>query len=166
MTTEFIEKYSQLCDKYHHLYIHIGKLKYDNVFTTNISQKDINNYIKTFEKMNLPIIKNTKGHISIYYNEYHYNNNDEFSIVEYNNIDTHITNNLLFQFSSVKYNNNTGSYNNPPNDEYDYESITIQLAEGCNIEILKKNIAYNHYYTMFMVIYKPCNINKYLTLFN
>ena len=166
MTTEFIDKYSQLCDKYHHLYIHIGKLKYDNVFSTKMTQKDINKYIKTFEKMNFPIIKNTKGYLSVYYNEYHFNNNDEFSIVEYNNIDTHITDNLLFQFSTVKYNSNTGSYTNKPNDEYYYESITIQLIDGCNIEIFKKNSNDNYYYTMCIVIYKPCNINKYLTLFN
>lgn len=162
--TEFLNKYSQLCDKYHHLYINIGSKNCDNIFTTKLNNDAIINYIKICEKLNFPIIKNTKGHISVYNNEYHYNDIDDFNIIEYNTIDTSITNNILYQFLTVKYNNNTSSYNIKPNNEYDYELIVIQIIEGCNIEIMKIYNNNGHYYKIYIVMYKPCTINKYLNL--
>ena len=164
--TDFISKYSQLCDKYNHLYIHIGMNENNGIFKNNITGEQLKNYIKHFEKINLPIIKNSKGHICIYNNEYHYHDINEYKIIEYNHIDTFVTDNLLLQFSSVKYDNNTGTYDTIPDYKYNYEQLVIQIMEGCNIEINKKSDEKETYYTMSIIMSKPCVITKFLSLFS
>ena len=84
----FINKYSSLCDKNHHLRIYIGSLMYNGCFNNNLSLNNINNIINYCNNNNMSILSTDKGQIAIYNNEYLYISYND--IIEYTTIDTFI----------------------------------------------------------------------------
>jgi hypothetical protein len=160
-TTEFIHKYTYLCDKNHHLVINFGNIVYNNCFNNNLNTNQITKIINYLEQNKYPIINNEKGQIAVYSNEYLNITNN--SITEYTIIDSVIDKNVIIKFAQINKNKNVCSFTNSPNYEYDYELITSQLNDGCNIDILKK---YNNdnslNYNLTLSVYKPCKINEYI----
>jgi hypothetical protein len=157
----FIHKYTSLCDKNHHLLIHFGNLKYENCFNNNLTVGQITKIINYLDEHKYPIINNENGEIAIYHNEYFNITNN--NITEYTIIDSILDKDILIKFTQINKNKNVTSFNNNPNNKYDYELVVSQLDEGCNIEILKKYNNNNSItYNLIISVYKPCDITKYI----
>jgi hypothetical protein len=158
---EFIHKYTYLCDKNHHLVINFGNIVYNNCFNNNLNSSQITNVINYLEHNKFSIINSEKGQIGVYSNEYLNITNN--SITEYTIIDSIIDKKVLIKFAQINKNKNICSYRNTPDYEYDYELVTTQINDGCNIDILKK---YNNNntisYNLTLSVYKPCKINDYI----
>jgi hypothetical protein len=158
--SNFINKYSSLCDKNHHLRIYIGKSIFNGCFNNNLSLSHINNIINYCNESNMPILFTDKGQIAIYSNEFLYINSN--NIIEYTTIDTFIDNSNIIKFASISNDHTTGSFINKPNNMYDYEMTTIELLDGCNMEIIKKfnntNDINSISFNIIITIYKPCDI--------
>ena len=132
----FIHKYTYLCDKNHHLLINFGNMIHNNCFNNHLNIKQITNLLNYLEQNKYPIINNERGQIAVYHNEYFNITNN--SITEYTIIDSILDKDILIKFTQINKNKNVTSFNNNPNNKYDYELVVSQLDEGCNIEILKK----------------------------
>jgi hypothetical protein len=159
----FIDKYTYLCDKNHHLIIHFGNSTYNKCFNNNINVRKITSILNYLENNKYRIINNDKGQIAVYFNEYLNITNN--SITEYTIIDSIIDTNMLIKFSEISKNKNICSFKYEPHDQYDYELVTIEIDDGCNIDILKKydkNDINNYIYNLTLYVYKPCKIIQYI----
>jgi hypothetical protein len=157
----FINKYTYLCDKNHHLLINFGSLLYGNCFNNNLNTKQITDLINYLEENKYSIINNEKGQISVYSNEYLNITNN--SITEYTIIDSVIDKNMIIRFTQVNMNKNLCSFENNANYEYDYELVTSELTDGCFIDILKKYHKNDKIsYSITISITKPCKVKKYI----
>jgi hypothetical protein len=157
----FIHKYTYLCDKNHRLLINFGNMIHNNCFNNHLNIKQITNLLNYLEQNKYPIINNERGQIAVYHNEYFNITNN--SITEYTIIDSIIDKNMIIKFTQIDENKNICSFKNNPNDEYDYDLVTIELNDGCYIDILKK---YNNdniiKYAVTLYVSKPCNILSYI----